>query len=580
MARQGAMEQAIPLYLTLGDSGSAANAILTSADSLIEAGCWATVDAWLSSLPAAKIPSEPGLLRLTAQMAAARGQTESAQRQFAAAAAEYAAREQPYEASRCQMAESELALRERDTATAQARALAAQATAEAAGDEDLRARAMWQLARLATVEDDLATALGFLRQTGQLAHEAGDADLQALVVQAEGLILDARALRQERDVQRQVLVATEQAVRHAAQRLQRLAALGAVSPWVPPPAPDWPVPRADGGEMAADVGDSQVATGESPGGAGSIWSSWLQRVRMLRSGPNKRAEPIATPRSSLAAPTTAPLATTDTRGGPHVFPLAGPPVLAWTLAAYMLGPFRVAVDGQAVASWPSGKGKAVIKYLLAHRSQPVLREVLMDTFWPNSSPEAARNSLNVALHGLRQALHEVSALSVVVYEAGAYRLHDDLVVWLDSEEFERHVGAGRRLVAAAELEAAMAEYDQAVMLYEGDYLAEDPYEEWPQLTRDHLRLMYLDVLDRQSEIYMDWAQYSLCVQTCKRLLTADGCHESAHRRLMRCYSRNRQAHLALRQYQVCAESLRRELAVEPDAQTAAIHERIRRHEPV
>ena len=49
---------------------------------------------------------------------------------------------------------------------------------------------------------------------------------------------------------------------------------------------------------------------------------------------------------------------------------------------------------------------------------------------------------------------------------------------------------------------------------------------------------------------------------------------------MRCYSRQGQRPLALRQFQICAEALRTELDVEPSPATAELYERIRRRESV
>jgi DNA-binding SARP family transcriptional activator len=47
---------------------------------------------------------------------------------------------------------------------------------------------------------------------------------------------------------------------------------------------------------------------------------------------------------------------------------------------------------------------------------------------------------------------------------------------------------------------------------------------------------------------------------------------------MRCYARQNQHPLALRQYQACAEALRKELDVPPDEKTTALHEHIRKRE--
>ncbi|MGE5287361.1 MAG: AfsR/SARP family transcriptional regulator [Micromonosporaceae bacterium] len=66
---------------------------------------------------------------------------------------------------------------------------------------------------------------------------------------------------------------------------------------------------------------------------------------------------------------------------------------------------------------------------------------------------------------------------------------------------------------------------------------------------------------------------------CRRIIESDPCREDAHRLLMRCYSRQGQAHLALLQYRACVHALADELGVEPEPTTAELHERIRRHEP-
>jgi DNA-binding SARP family transcriptional activator len=223
----------------------------------------------------------------------------------------------------------------------------------------------------------------------------------------------------------------------------------------------------------------------------------------------------------------------------------------------------VSLDDVVVADWPSRRARELFKYLVTHRRPWLRREQIVEVFWPDSAPEAARNSLNVAIHGLRRALRAASSVPVVVLEAGAYRLDAGLELWVDVDEFERHVEGGRRLEAAGELAAAVAEYELATALYQGDFLADDPYEDWPVLTRERLRVVYLDTLDRLSHLYFAQGQYGSCITLCKVIVQRDPCREDAHRRLMRCFSRQGQTHLALRQYQVCADALQAELTVDP-----------------
>jgi DNA-binding SARP family transcriptional activator len=204
----------------------------------------------------------------------------------------------------------------------------------------------------------------------------------------------------------------------------------------------------------------------------------------------------------------------------------------------------------------------------------------MEVFWPGSSTEASRNSLNVAIHALRRTLRSITDMPIVVHDCGVYRINRDVRLWLDVEAFESHVKCGRRFEDAGELDKAMRDFEFAASLYRGDFMADDPYEDWAALTRERLRLAHLEALSRLSNLYFSAGNYTACVGLCQRIIERDPCREDAHRRLMRCHSRQGMPHLALMQYRVCARALADELGVETDPATTELHERIRRHERV
>jgi DNA-binding SARP family transcriptional activator len=250
-----------------------------------------------------------------------------------------------------------------------------------------------------------------------------------------------------------------------------------------------------------------------------------------------------------------------------------------SVVVHMLGAFRLSI-GDLTVKLPASRGVSLLKYLLLHYKQAVPRDVLMEAFWPDAELETARNSLNVAMHSLRKALRSVVFLPVIVFEEGAYRLERNMEVWLDVEEFERCVKAGQQLESRNQLTAAVTEYEAAISLYQGDFLETNPYEEWTVLDRERLRIAYLDTLDRLSQIYFSQERYAACITVCQLIVARDRCREDAHCLLMRCYSRQGQHHLALRQYQLCVEALRIELDVEPAPETEHLLEEIRHREPV
>jgi DNA-binding SARP family transcriptional activator len=243
------------------------------------------------------------------------------------------------------------------------------------------------------------------------------------------------------------------------------------------------------------------------------------------------------------------------------------------VAVHMLGAFSMTIEDVSI-KLPNTRSLSILKYLLVHRRQHVTRDALMDIFWPDSNLETARNSLDVALHGIRKGLRNALASPAILYEDGAYTFAPGLQIWLDVEEFDRCIQAGQQLEDRQQRTSAIAEYEAAISLYQGDYLEQNPYEDWTILDRERLRIVYLDTLDRLSHIYFDQDRYAACIAVCLRILTQDPCREDAHCLMMRCFSRQGQNHLALRQYHICVEVLRNELCVDPAAETTKLYQDI------
>lgn len=248
------------------------------------------------------------------------------------------------------------------------------------------------------------------------------------------------------------------------------------------------------------------------------------------------------------------------------------------LTVRMLGSLVVTLNGSVVDTVSSRRTRNLLAYLLLHRRVAVPRDVLMDTFWPTASPDAARNNLHVALSGVRQALRAASPVSVLRRRHDTYRLDADLI-WVDVEEFEQHYAEGRRADRAGDMAAAARCYAAADRLYEGELLAEDPYLDWASQQREALRLEFLNVQRRLVELYSAAGDHAGAVMVARRALVIDPYDEALHRQLMLAFRDLGQLHLALAQYQRCADLLWQAFRVRPSPQTVSLNERLRRHEP-
>jgi DNA-binding SARP family transcriptional activator len=570
----GAVEQAVPLYMELKDTDCAAQAIAGEADRLMDLGQWETMSEWLGRLPDRTLKARPWLVYYQAEIAAAQDRVQTAQHCFSTATSLFLARHEPEGACQSMLAESALAAGHLDLARAQARALAASAMADAAGLPWYQTWAAWQLGGLALLtEGPDNAAVNFVR-AAEVAARIGEPRLLDLTQPAEQLTCELQEIRRRREEFRAAYLDLE-ANEHAAADLllayvgvarEQASSLVQVHGWSH-------VPLALKLPILPPEPQAQLMP------EGTRW--WFRARRVFAA--RREAAPKATEAEDGRRPPAAlaPRPVPYSLGHANVPPgRPGGADQAPSLTAHLLGALRLALNDVPVDDLPSGRGRAVLTYLLTHRDPWPTSEVLMEVFWPDVTPEAARNSLHVAVHRLRRALRTAGDAPVVILDGGVYRLDPGLQLWVDVDEFDRHVRGGRQFEVAGDPAGALSEYELATALYQGDFLADDRYEEWPILVRERLRLTWLDTVERLSHLYFSQGRYASCATLCQRIVECDPCREDAHHRLMRSYSRQGQLHLAIRQYRICVEALRAELGVDAAPETIDLHERIRRREPV
>ena len=248
---------------------------------------------------------------------------------------------------------------------------------------------------------------------------------------------------------------------------------------------------------------------------------------------------------------------------------------AHRLEAKLLGGFEFTVDGRAVSFQNGPRGLMLLKYLLAHHPRPQQRDVLMDVFWPGVDPDRARSRLHVALSGLRRSFKGLIDVPVVEFRAGRYQLSSELELRTDVEDFERLAAMASEAEQAGDSATAIECCERAIGVYRGDFMVDEPYEDWALLRRETLRVKYLDLLDRLTTSYLADERIGECISAAQHILHQDACREDAHRLLMRCYARQGRIHQVTRQFELCARAIQSALGCEPSESTATLYRSIR-----
>jgi DNA-binding SARP family transcriptional activator len=260
---------------------------------------------------------------------------------------------------------------------------------------------------------------------------------------------------------------------------------------------------------------------------------------------------------------------------------------AMSLRAYCLGKFEVYLGQRKIDQWRSLKAKSLLKFLVAQRGKHIPKDVLMEALWPGYPPETGNNNLKAAVYALRQTIssswpetgcNNKNGFSLLLFSEGKYVFNPGIGLWVDVEEFQRHWLTGQSLEKKGEGAQAISEYHMAERLYRGDYLEDDPYEEWTLLQREALKDTYLTILTKLANNAFRVEDYESCITYCQKILAEDSCHEDTYRQLMRCYNRLGQRHRALRWYELCAKIIKSELDFAPDNQTVELYQKLLRQE--
>jgi DNA-binding SARP family transcriptional activator/TolB-like protein/Tfp pilus assembly protein PilF len=230
-----------------------------------------------------------------------------------------------------------------------------------------------------------------------------------------------------------------------------------------------------------------------------------------------------------------------------------------TLSISILGSLLIESDECRLEKLPK-KARAILAFLAAQGGQAVSRERLADLLWPYQGSEQARHSLRNCLLELRKALGRNSAEHLAA-DFASCRVQE---VGVDLEQFERLARSQQR----ADLQAAAD-------LYRGEFLADfsissEPFQEWLATERDRTLGVICEVLHRLGAQQDAAGEYEAAIQSARRVVTLDPLSEFGQRALMRAYARAGRRGEALRQYKSCADTLKRELGVAPDAETQAL----------
>ncbi len=251
----------------------------------------------------------------------------------------------------------------------------------------------------------------------------------------------------------------------------------------------------------------------------------------------------------------------------------------FALRIHTLGGFKVWREGVEIPAgdWKREKALHLFQFIITMRRQAARlhKEQIINRLWPHLDSDEGDRDFKVALHTLNKVLEperkpRTEPRFVQRFDL-TYGLNPKLV-WIDADAFENLITTGNRSLPA-NVDTAIQHYQQALDMYQGDFLPERRYEDWSSFERERLQVLVLGLMTTLAELMLDRSPLE-SIRLTQYALTIDPVWENAYRIQMIAYAAQGNRPLAIKTYQQCQQALADELGIDPLPETQTMYQQI------
>jgi LuxR family transcriptional regulator, maltose regulon positive regulatory protein len=247
----------------------------------------------------------------------------------------------------------------------------------------------------------------------------------------------------------------------------------------------------------------------------------------------------------------------------------------WPLRVYTLAEFRVLKDDEPLRAGRKAPRRVLelLQAIVALGRRRASRERLTEAVWRDADGDSARDAFENALHRLRKLLGD----DAVTLEHGQVTLAPGRV-WVDVDAFERLSDEIQQCADAGTLGDARARraVDEALAVYTGHFLANEPDQPWMLPMRDRLRSRMERIVARAGAHCEQAGDLTRAIAVYQRGVEIDPVAEVFYLRLMACRAQAGDRAGALEIYRRCSDMLSSVLGISPSAQTEALRRSLMR----
>ncbi|MBV1756303.1 MAG: bacterial transcriptional activator domain-containing protein [Dethiosulfatibacter sp.] len=225
----------------------------------------------------------------------------------------------------------------------------------------------------------------------------------------------------------------------------------------------------------------------------------------------------------------------------------------------------------------------LLQYFITFRNRKILPETIIDNLFTSNETDDPKNVLRTQIFRLRQMLKKMEEKHTdegnhlnIVFSNGNYSLEIGEAVELDIDVFESLIDEGDSKTPGERSEAIQL-YRQALDIYKGTYLSQNPYEVWLVPIRNYYSRLYLKAVNRLIDILNDMDKNDEIIKLCEAALVLEPYEEKIHIHLLKAMLKTGQSKKAMDHYEYVEMILHKEMGLEPSPALKSMLRKIQSH---
>jgi DNA-binding SARP family transcriptional activator len=248
-----------------------------------------------------------------------------------------------------------------------------------------------------------------------------------------------------------------------------------------------------------------------------------------------------------------------------------PPAPITDLTIRVLGPVEIFRDPSvqfAADAWTTRRARDIFCYIATSKNRRVLKEVLIEAFWPDEDLETVEKNFHPTISHIRKALNSRQPFkqNFLIFRDGAYQLNPDLSYAIDAEEFERCIVEAEKAKREQDAARQRASLESAHKLYRGEFMC-GVYEDWAEERRQFYSEQSARVVAALAKLSLSEKRWADALRYAGEALAGDPFREDMHRLTMRAFAAQGKPASVKKHFESMNKKLRTELGIEPAEET-------------